>query len=94
MDDRYPYIRFVIDAAHVIAGAVAAVVFLSGTVCSCGHGGFGGFISFVVTIILAAVAFVAMMVWIESLRLFVDLEETTRRAAAPPPPAPPSGTAP
>jgi hypothetical protein len=88
MDDRYPYIRFVIDAAHVIAGAVAAVVFLSGTLCSCHRGGFGGFISLVETVVLAAVAFVAMMVWIESLRLFVDIEETTRRAAAPPPSPP------
>jgi hypothetical protein len=89
MDDRYPYIRFVIDAAHVIAGAVAAIVFLSGTLSSCQHGGFGGFIAFVVTVVLTAVAFVAMMVWIESLRLFVDIEETTRRSAAQPPAPPP-----
>ena len=90
MEERYPYIRFVIDAAQVIAGAVAVVVLLSGTVCSCHHGGFGGFFSFVATILIAAAAYVAVMVCIESLRVFLDIENTTRQAlAAQRPPAAP-----
>ena len=97
MEERYPYIRFVIDAAQVIAAAVAVITLLSGTACSCHQGGFGGFFSFVVTILIAAATYVAVMVCIESLRVFLDIENSTRQAlaaqrppAAPVPPAPTS----
>ena len=89
MNDRYPYSRFVIDAAPVIAGAVAVIVLLGGTVQSCHHGGFGGFISFLITVAIAAVVYVAVMVKIEVLRILLDLETTTRESATP---RPSSGT--
>ena len=94
MEERYPYIRFIIDAAQVIAGAIGLIVFLSGTVCSCHQGGFAGFMSFLITIVISCVAYVAIMVWIESLRIFVDIEDTVRQLlTAQRPPAPPPGTA-
>jgi len=97
MEERYPYIRFVIDAAQVIAGAVALIVILGGTLSSCHRGGFGGFISFVLTVGIGAAAYVVVMVRIESLRVFLDIESTTRQALAaqrpPATPAPPGSTA-
>ena len=83
MEDRYPYIRFVIDAAQLIAGAVAVIIVLGGAVSSCHHGGFGGVFSFLVTLAFAAVAYVVVMVKIEVLRVILDIEQTTRQTSAP-----------
>ena len=82
MEERYPYIRFIIDAAQVIAGAVAVIVLLGGTMSSCHHGGFGGFLSFLLTVAIAAVVYVVVMVRIEVLRALLDLEDNTRQLAA------------
>ena len=82
MEDRYPYIRFVIDAAQVIAGAVAFIVLLGGIVSSCGRGGFGGFVSFLVTVVTACVVYVAVMIQVEMLRVFLDIEGTARQLLA------------
>lgn len=82
MEDRYPYIRFVIDAAQLIAGAVGVVILLGGTISSCHHGGVSGFISFVLTVIIAAVAYIIAMVEIEVLKIFVDVESNTRQTLA------------
>jgi len=90
MEDRYPYIRFVIDAAQLIAGAIAVIIVLSGAVSSCHQGGFGGVFSFLITLALAAVAYVVIMVKIEVLRVILDIEQTTRQA----PRSPSAGTAP
>jgi hypothetical protein len=96
MDERYPYIRFVIDAAQLIAGAVALVIVLGGTARACGAGGFGGFMGFLLTLLVAAVAYVGVMVRIESLKVFLDIEQSTQqtlatlqapRSSDPPPPA-------
>lgn len=84
MEDRYPYIRFVIDAAQLIAGAVAVMIALGGAVSSCHQGGFGGVFSFLLTMAFAAVAYVVVMVKIEVLRVLLDIEHTAR---APRPPA-------
>jgi len=93
MDDRYPHIRFVTDAARVIAGGVAALVFLSGTMHSCHHGGFPGFMAFVITLAITAAAYVVVMVKLEVLRVLLDIEgrtrqpRTTTRAESPPAPS-------
>ena len=79
MKDRYPYIRFVIGSAQLVAGAVALILFFGGTSAACEQGGLGGFISFIVTLILVGVGYVAAMVWVESLRAFLDIEENTRQ---------------
>jgi hypothetical protein len=90
MEDRYPYIRFVIDAAQLIAGTLAALTLLGGTVSACSHGGLGGFVSFLITVALAGVVYVAVMVQIEVLRVLLDIESSARHsAAAPPQSAPP-----
>jgi hypothetical protein len=90
MEDRYPYIRFIIDAAQLIAGAVAVIIVLGGAISSCHHGWFGGIVSFLVTLAFAAVAYVVVMVKIEVLRVLLDIEQTTRQAprAQPTPGAP------
>lgn len=93
MEERYPYIRFVIDAGQVIAGAVALIFFLGGTVSSCQQGGFGGFIGFLISIAIACIVYVAVMVWIETLHVFLDIENSTRQLQAaqrPPAESPPS----
>jgi hypothetical protein len=93
MGERFPYIRFVIDAAPVIAGVIAAIVVLGGAVSSCHQGGFGGFISFLIAVLFGAVAYVSVMVSIESLRALLDIESSTRqllaerRQSVPPPAA-------
>ena len=79
MEDRYPYIRFVIGSAKMVAGAVALILFFGGTSAACDQGGLGGFISFIVTLIVVGVGYVATMVWVESLRVFLDMEENTRQ---------------
>jgi hypothetical protein len=78
MEDRYPYIRFVADAAQVVAGAVAVILFLGGTMNACEYGGFAGFVSFIVTLVVTGVGYIAAMVWVESLRVFLDIEASTR----------------
>ncbi len=82
MEDRYPFIRFVIDAGQVIAGAVAVICLLCGTLSACSHGGFGGFVSFVIAIVVAGVVYVAVMIQVEVLRVFLDIEGTTRQLLA------------
>jgi hypothetical protein len=96
MEERYPYIRFVIDAAQIIAGAVALIVFLGGTVSACHRGGFGGFVGFVIAIAVAGVVYVAVMVQLETLRVLLDIESGTRQLLTvqrqPTAPAPPGAT--
>ncbi len=82
MEERYPFIRFVIGSAHLVAVAVAFVLFFGGTARACELGGTGGFVSFVVTLALAAVGYVGAMVWAESLRVFLDIEENTQQLVA------------
>jgi hypothetical protein len=84
MEERYPYIRFVIDAGQVIAAALAVIVLLGGTMNACSQGGFAGFLSFAITIVVACVAYVAVMVHIEVLRAFLDIESNTREVLAAP----------
>ena len=83
MAERYPFIQFVIDAAQVIAGAVALVVFIGGTASACHRGGVGGFLSFFVAAAAAVAAYVVVMVKIEALRVFLDIENSTRQALPP-----------
>ena len=83
MDERYPYIRFVIDTAQMIAGAVALVILLGGTAASCHHGGVGGLLEFVLAVAVAGLAYVAVMVRIDALRVLLDVEAAMREAAAP-----------
>ena len=78
MEERYPFIRFVIDAAPFLAGAVALIVLLGGTLSACRNGGVGGFIGFLLVVGLAAVVYVAVMVRVESLRVLLDIENNTR----------------
>jgi hypothetical protein len=82
MDERYPYIRFVVDAAQVIAGAVAVIILLGGTLRACHHGGMGGLGGFLVALLLAVVAYVITMIKIEVLRVFLDIEQSTRQTLA------------
>jgi len=82
MRERYPYIQFIIDAAQIIAAALAVIIFIGGTVSSCAQGGFGGVFSFLVTILLAAAVYVVVMVRIEALRVFLDIESATRQLLA------------
>ena len=81
MEERYPYVRFVIDAAPLLAGVVGLVVLLSGTVRSCHHGGGVGVVGFFVALVTACVAYVGVMVTIELLRIAVDIERGVRQAA-------------
>jgi hypothetical protein len=75
MEERYPFIRFVTGSAEMVAGAVALVLFLGGTMAACEQGGFGGFVSFVLTLLVAGLASVAAMVAVELMRLFLDIRE-------------------
>lgn len=75
MEDRYPFIRSATGAAEMVAGAVALVLFLGGTMAACEQGGFGGFVSFVLTLLVAGLAYVAAMIVVECLRLFLDIRE-------------------
>ena len=79
MEERYPYLRFVIESAQVVAGVIAAVVLLGGIAESCRVGGFGGFVQLVITVVIAVVAYVATMMWVEVARVFLDIEDNTRR---------------
>jgi hypothetical protein len=83
MDERYPYIRFVIDTAQLIAGAVALVILLGGTAASCHHGGIGGLLEFLLTAAVAGLAYVAVMVRIDALRVLLDVERALREASPP-----------
>jgi hypothetical protein len=99
MDERYPYIRFVVDAAQIIAGAVGLIVLCSCTLSACHRGGLGGLIGFVVALIVAGIAYFVTMVQIEALRVLLDIESSARESAAalrrsaPVPPGVPPGPA-
>jgi len=88
MEDRYPYIRFVVDAAQVIAAVVGLIVLLGGTLSSCHQGGLAGFVDFMITVAGAGVAYVAVMVQIETLRVFLDVESGVRALRQHPPDEP------
>lgn len=79
MQERYPYIRFVVGIAQQLAAAIAVIVLFGGLLRSCEIGGFSGFVSFVFTLFVAGIAYVATMVSVESLRVFLDIEENARR---------------
>jgi hypothetical protein len=70
--------RLVINAAQPIGGVAAALMLLGGTLRACGRGGFPGFVHFIFSLLFAAVIYVAIQVWIESLRIFVDIEQNSR----------------
>ena len=94
LNDRYPYVRFVVDAAPFIAGGIALITFLAGTLRACGHGGFGGLVGFLVSAVVACIVYVVVMVKIEILQVLLDIEGGTRRLqTAPPPKDPGSPTA-
>ena len=78
MEDRYPYMRWVINAAQPIGGVAAALTLLSGTMRACSRGGFPGFVHFIFVLLFAAVIYVAIQVWLESLRVLVDIEQNSR----------------
>lgn len=78
MEERYPYMRFVVGAAQPIAATASALFAFGGLIRACRFGGFGGFVSFVVALLIALVIYVAIHVWIESLRLFMDIERNSR----------------
>lgn len=90
MAERYPYMRFVVDAGQLIGGVVAAIILLGGLVDSCRIGGGRGFLWIVITLGITVAGYLAVMVLLEVLRLFLDVEHTTRqllaeqRATAPP----------
>jgi hypothetical protein len=78
MEERYPYMRFVINAAQPIAGICAALLGFGGLLRACRIGGFGGIMSFAVTLMFVAIVYVAIQVYFESLRVFLDIEHNTR----------------
>ena len=90
MNDRYPFLRFVTDAAAAIAGAVAVIIFLGGTVRACHFGGGHGFIAFLLTLVIATIVYVIVRVKIEVLRVLLDIESNTRQRQAVQPTNPPS----
>jgi hypothetical protein len=79
MGERYPYIRFVVSIAQMLAGTIGVVVLLGGMVTSCRMGGIAGFFQFFVSVAMAGVAYVGAMLWVESLQVFLDIEAHTRR---------------
>ena len=84
MQERYPYIRFVVGVAEPLSAAVALILFFGGTLRACESGGFTGFIGFLLASLLAAIGYVATMVSVESLRALLDVEERVRRLGEPP----------
>jgi len=82
MEERYPFIRFVIDAAPFLAGAMALIVLLSGTLSACRNGGVVGFIGLLLVVGLAAVVYIVVMVRVESLKVLLDIESNTREQLA------------
>jgi hypothetical protein len=79
MAERYPYMRFVVEAAQPIAGVIGVIILLAGTVSSCHHGGAGGLLSFLITLVLAVAGYVVVMVKLELLRLLLGMESTLRQ---------------
>lgn len=79
MQERYPYIRFVIGIAQPLAAAVAAILFFGGTLRACETGGFAGFVGFLIALLVSAIGYVSTMVSVESLRVLLDIEEHGRK---------------
>jgi hypothetical protein len=78
MQERYPYIRLVVGISRQLAAAIAIVLLFGGLLRSCEVGGFSGFVSFLLTLAVAGVGYIATMVWVESLQLFLAVEEHVR----------------
>lgn len=78
MNDRYPHLRFLIDASPVLAGGLALVVFLGGTMRACHHGGGAGLISFLLVAVLAVFVYLIVRAKLELLQAVLDLEGSVR----------------
>jgi hypothetical protein len=84
MNDRYPHLRFLIDAAPVLAGGAGLLVLLCGTLRSCHLGGAGGFFSFLIVLVVALFVYVAVRAGIELLSALLEIETALReRLSAP-----------
>jgi hypothetical protein len=68
----------VVGISQQLAAAIAAILLFGGLLRSCEAGGFSGFVSFLLTLLVAGVGYVVTMVSIESLQVFLDIEENTR----------------
>jgi hypothetical protein len=80
MEERYPYIRLVINVARLLAGLVAAVILLGGLMAACRAGGFFlGVGQLLVAVLIAGGAYLSAMVCADSMRVLLDIEENTRR---------------
>ncbi|MBI3784403.1 MAG: hypothetical protein HY270_13485 [Deltaproteobacteria bacterium] len=67
-----------IDAAPFIAGALAVLVLLGGTLSACRRGGACGLLGFLAMIGVAAVVYVVVMVRVEVLKVLLDVEQHGR----------------
>jgi hypothetical protein len=79
MQERYPYIQLVVGISRQVAASVSVLLLFGGLLRSCDVGGFTGFVSFILTLFVAGAGYVATMVSIESLRVFLDIEESARQ---------------
>jgi len=80
--ERYPYLRLITDAGTVVAGSVAVVIFLAGSLSSCRMGGIGIPISILITAALAWIAYIAVMARIEAVRAILQIEDDVRELLA------------
>lgn len=78
MNDRYPHLRFLIDAAPALAGASGLLVLLCGTVRSCHAGGAAGLFSFLLVIVVALLAYVVVRAGIELFSVLLEIESAVR----------------
>jgi hypothetical protein len=81
MNDRYPHVRFLIDAAPVLAGALALLFLLGSTLRACHHGGASGFWSFLGALVVSVIIYVAVRARIEAFQVMLDVESELRDLA-------------
>jgi hypothetical protein len=82
MNDRYPHLRFLIDAAPFLAGSLALLFFLGATMRACHHGGAWGFFGFLFGAAFTALVYVIVRARIETLQVWLDIENELRDLAA------------
>lgn len=79
MTDRYPYLRLITDAGNIVAGLVAALVFVTAMLAGLRLGGLGALL---LSFVLAWVAYVAAMARVESARVLLQIEDNLRELLA------------
>lgn len=73
--DKYPALKFIVNASNVLAYGIAGVIILLGLIYLFGKGGFG---FFVLSLVVAGFTWLGIKSYSELIQVFIQIEKNTR----------------